>query len=132
MSPALSSSAACEPNARAEPGRGRKGPMAAITTGKRVPVSPRRVGYLGAEAPVTGPGRPRSLDPQGLRHTASTQPMRTAPSALAAVVDGDCDAAVVPIENSVEGGVPATIDALTEHGRLQIIAEVLVPVRFVL
>ncbi|RAF69359.1 prephenate dehydratase, partial [Burkholderia multivorans] len=55
-----------------------------------------------------------------------------AAAALDAVLDGDCLAAVVPIENSVEGGVPATIDALTEHGDLQIIAEVVVPVRFVL
>src|SRR5699024_5122532 len=95
-------------------------------------VSPRRFGYLGPEATFTEAALLKYLDSQGLRDTASTQPMRNAPSALDAVAEGDCDAAVVPIENSVEGGVPATIDALTEHGRLQIIAEVLVPVRFVL
>ncbi|QUL79164.1 MULTISPECIES: prephenate dehydratase [unclassified Brevibacterium] len=95
-------------------------------------MSPRRFGYLGPEATFTEAALLKYLDSQGLRDTASTQPMRNAPSALDAVAEGDCDAAVVPIENSVEGGVPATIDALTEHGRLQIIAEVLVPVRFVL
>lgn len=92
----------------------------------------QRFGYLGPEATFTEAALLKYLDSQGLRETASTEPMRNAPSALDAVVEGDCDAAVVPIENSVEGGVPATIDALTEHGRLQIIAEVVVPVRFVL
>jgi prephenate dehydratase len=49
-----------------------------------------------------------------------------------AVRSGEVDAAVVPIENSVEGGVPATLDALTRSGNLQIVAEAVVPVRFVL
>ncbi|WP_166974621.1 prephenate dehydratase [Brevibacterium atlanticum] len=92
----------------------------------------QRFGYLGPEATFTEAALLTYLDSQGLRGTASTEPMRNAPSALDAVLEGDCDAAVVPIENSVEGGVPATIDALTEHGRLQIVAEVVVPVRFVL
>lgn len=36
-------------------------------------------------------------------------PMASVPSALAAVREGAVDAAVVPIENSVEGGVTATL-----------------------
>jgi prephenate dehydratase len=91
-----------------------------------------RFTYLGPEATFSEAALLKFLDSQGLRETASTEPMRNAPSALDAVVEGDCDAAVVPIENSVEGGVPATIDALTEHGPLQIVAEVVIPVRFVL
>ena len=31
------------------------------------------------------------------------------------LADGDCSAAVVPVENSVEGGVTATLDALWSH-----------------
>lgn len=95
-------------------------------------MSLERFGYLGPEATFTEAALLQFLDSQGLADRVTTQPMRNAASALDAVIEGDCDAAVVPIENSVEGGVPATIDALTEHGRLQIIAEVVVPVRFVL
>lgn len=91
-----------------------------------------RFAYLGPEATFTEAALLKYLEENGLSGSATTQPMRNAASALDSVLDGDCQAAVVPIENSVEGGVPATIDALTEHGRLQIIAEVLVPVRFVL
>ena len=91
-----------------------------------------RYAYLGPEATFTEAALLRYLDAHDLREQATTQPMRGAAAALDAVLDGDCLAAVVPIENSVEGGVPATIDALTEHGDLQIIAEVVVPVRFVL
>lgn len=95
-------------------------------------MSAHRFAFLGPEATFTEAALLKYLDDTGLASTATTQPMRNAAAALAAVLEGDCDAAVVPIENSVEGGVPATIDALTEHGRLQIIAEVVVPVRFVL
>ncbi len=53
-------------------------------------------------------------------------------AALAALRAGDLDAAMVPIENSVEGGVSATLDALSAGEGLVIIGEVLVPVTFVL
>lgn len=91
-----------------------------------------RFAYLGPEATFTEAALLQYLDTHGLRSSAVGQPMRNAAAALDAVLDGDCEAAVVPIENSVEGGVPATIDALTDHGQLQIIAEVVVQVRFVL
>ena len=38
----------------------------------------------------------------------------------------------MPIENSVEGGVSATLDAITASEGMRIIREVLVPIRFVL
>lgn len=52
--------------------------------------------------------------------------------ALQRVRDGEADAAMVPIENSVEGGVSATLDAIASGGALQIVREVLVPIAFVL
>jgi len=52
--------------------------------------------------------------------------------ALQRVRDGEADAAMVPIENSVEGGVSATLDAIARGGALQIVREVLVPITFVL
>lgn len=53
-------------------------------------------------------------------------------SALEMVRLGQVAAAMVPIENSVEGGVSATLDAIAAGDSLQIIAEVLVPISFVL
>ncbi|WP_458780649.1 prephenate dehydratase [Arthrobacter sp. D3-16] len=52
--------------------------------------------------------------------------------ALDKVRDGSADAAMVPIENSVEGGVTATLDAIATGQELRIIREVLVPISFVL
>ena len=42
------------------------------------------------------------------------------------------DAAVVPIENSVEGGVTATLDDVSFGAELRILREILVPIQFVL
>jgi prephenate dehydratase len=53
-------------------------------------------------------------------------------TALDKVRDGSADAAMVPIENSVEGGVTATLDAIASGQELRIIREALVPISFVL
>ncbi|HEY3573391.1 MAG TPA: prephenate dehydratase [Arthrobacter sp.] len=53
-------------------------------------------------------------------------------AALDRVREGSVDAAMVPIENSVEGGVTATLDAIATGQELRIIREVLVPISFVL
>lgn len=58
--------------------------------------------------------------------------MRNVPEALDAVRNGDADAALVPIENSVEGSVPVTLDALVSGEPVVITAEVVLPVGFVL
>ncbi len=57
-------------------------------------------------------------------------PYDTVPAALAATRLGDADAACVPVENSVEGAVPATMDALTEGEPLVAVAETVLDVRF--
>ncbi|HEX2133200.1 MAG TPA: prephenate dehydratase [Actinophytocola sp.] len=57
-------------------------------------------------------------------------PMRTVPIALAAVRAGQADLACVPVENSVEGAVSATMDALAVDEPLVAVAEVVLPVRF--
>lgn len=62
-------------------------------------------------------------------------PFATVGATLDAVVSGQVDAALVPIENSVEGGVSATLDSLTALGAaegisLRIVREVLLPVQF--
>ena len=50
--------------------------------------------------------------------------------ALDAVRAGDADGAVVPIENSVEGSVPVTLDELASGDLLMITREMTVPVAF--
>ncbi|GAA4283462.1 prephenate dehydratase [Brevibacterium daeguense] len=88
-------------------------------------------GYLGPEATFTEAALIQLLEARG--HTdAERVPMHNTEAAFDGLVNGRLDGAVVPIENSVEGGVPATLDALTSHGHLQIIAETLVHVKFVL
>lgn len=64
--------------------------------------------------------------------SAELVPALDVPSALRMARKGEVDYAVVPIENSVEGGVNATLDSLTYHGRLEIKAEMLVPIAFAL
>jgi prephenate dehydratase len=59
-------------------------------------------------------------------------PQPTVAAALAAVRDGEADAALVPMENSVEGSVPATMDGLADGDPLVITREVFRPVAFVL
>lgn len=63
---------------------------------------------------------------------ANRIPSTSVPAALERVASGEVDAAMVPIENSVEGGVTATLDAIAQGQDARIIAEVLVPISFVL
>ena len=49
-----------------------------------------------------------------------------------ALAEDRCDAAVVPVENSVEGGVTACMDALWEHPDLRIARALVLPIRHAL
>ncbi|MCU1523286.1 MAG: prephenate dehydratase [Microbacteriaceae bacterium] len=60
------------------------------------------------------------------------RPVNNVGEALDDVVNGRSVAAMIAIENSVEGGVSATQDALANIPNLRIIGEYLVPVNFVL
>ena len=59
-------------------------------------------------------------------------PFASVDAALAALRAGDLEAAMVPIENSVEGGVSATLDALAGGEPLVVVGEQVVPITFVL
>ncbi|MGA4670500.1 prephenate dehydratase [Propionibacteriaceae bacterium Y1923] len=58
------------------------------------------------------------------------RPYASVVAALNAVRAGEVDAALVPIENSVEGGVSATLDNLGSEPVLRIVREVLLPIQF--
>ncbi|MDQ6753573.1 MAG: prephenate dehydratase [Actinomycetota bacterium] len=59
-------------------------------------------------------------------------PSASAAVALAMVRSGEVDGAMLPIENSIEGGVSATLDAIANGQELRILREAIVPVSFVL
>lgn len=101
---------------------------AAPLTGAAAPRDLRRIGYLGP----AGTFSELALRARPEAATAQAVPCGSVDAALAAVRSGDVDAAVVPIENSVEGGVPATLDALATGEPLVVVGEMLVPVSFVL
>lgn len=63
---------------------------------------------------------------------AELVPFATVAAALDGVRNGAVTHALVPIENSVEGGVSSTLDALAVGEPLVVVREILVPVRFVL
>ena len=65
-----------------------------------------------------------------LGDTCELVPVETVPLAFAAVREGRADAACVPVENSVEGAVSATMDALAEDTPLVVVAEAVLPIRF--
>ncbi|GAA1234041.1 MULTISPECIES: prephenate dehydratase [Janibacter] len=87
-----------------------------------------RFGYLGPEGTFTQMAllswRPAT--------SAEHVPFGSVDAALTAVREREIDAAVVPIENSVEGGVSATLDALASGAPLSVTGEVLVPITFVI
>ncbi|WP_253954035.1 prephenate dehydratase [Schaalia sp. 19OD2882] len=61
---------------------------------------------------------------------AELVPVTSAPAAMEAVRQGRADRAVVPIENSIEGGVNATLDSLSRGEPLVIVSEMVVGVVF--
>jgi prephenate dehydratase len=89
---------------------------------------PTRFAYLGPEGTFAEAAlRTAVASSEGARY-----PQPSVPAALAAVRSGDADAALVPLENSVEGSVPATMDGLADGEPLVITREVFLDVAFVL
>ncbi|HEY2950430.1 MAG TPA: prephenate dehydratase [Micromonosporaceae bacterium] len=91
-------------------------------------VPPARFVYLGPEGTFTEQAlRTIPAAERGTRTAA-----RSVPEALDAVRVGDADAALVPLENSIGGAVPVTLDELAAGDPLVITREVVLPVEFVL
>jgi prephenate dehydratase len=92
--------------------------------GTPVSTPPTRFAYLGPEGTFAEAAlRTVVASPEGARY-----PQPSVAAALTAVRSGDADAAVVPLENSVEGSVPATMDGLADGDPLVITREVFLPV----
>ena len=91
-------------------------------------VPPARFAYLGPEGTFTE----AALRTLPAAAKADLQSHTSVGSALEAVRTGDADGAVVPIENSVEGGVAATHDELANGDPLMITREIHIDVQFAL
>jgi prephenate dehydratase len=89
---------------------------------------PTRFVYLGPEGTFTEAAL-RTIP--AAEHGVRT-PARSVPEALEAVRSGEADAALVPLENSVGGAIPVTLDELATGSTLVITREVVLPVEFVL
>ncbi|MBT2636372.1 prephenate dehydratase [Bacillus sp. ISL-39] len=81
------------------------------------------IGYLGPEATFT------DYAARQLFKEAKRIPFVSIPECMDAVSAGEIDAAIVPLENSIEGSVNLTIDYLVHETDLQIVGEAVVPIR---
>lgn len=88
--------------------------------------STNRYTYLGPEGTFTEQAL-RTLPEAATRELV---PMVSVAAALDAVRAGDAAAALVPIENSVEGGITTTLDQLATGAPLMIYREVLLSIAF--
>jgi prephenate dehydratase len=91
-------------------------------------VPPARYAYLGPE----GTFAEAALRTIPAASKGELQPHVSVTAALDAVRRGEADHALVPIENSVEGSVSATLDELAVGDPLMVTREVLLPVSFAL
>ena len=90
--------------------------------------SPTRFAYLGPEGTFAEAALSSAITTTG----GTRNPRPSVAATLAAVRSGDADAGLVPLENSVEGSVPATMDGLSDGDPLVITREVFLPVSFTL
>src|SRR5699024_10326328 len=88
----------------------------------------RRYSYLGPAGTFTEAALKQVPEAVG----QSWNPVANIGEALADVVEHRSDAAMIAIENSIDGGVSVAQDALATTPGLQIVGEYLVPVNFVL
>jgi prephenate dehydratase len=87
-----------------------------------------RIGYFGPEGTYTHEAMLVSVGRQDV--DVEEVPLPTIYDTVMAVHDGRVERALVPIENSLEGSVNATLDALAhETERVEIVGEVVIPIR---
>ncbi|WP_449280872.1 prephenate dehydratase [Leucobacter sp.] len=92
------------------------------------PATTRRYSYLGPTGTFTEAALRQVPEAAG----QEWNPVTNLGEALGDVVSGFSDAAMIAIENSIDGGVTVAQDALATIPGLRIVGEYLVPVRFVL
>jgi prephenate dehydratase len=90
-----------------------------------------RLAFLG---PVGTYGEQAAQRLAGLERLEDVEfvPQQGIRAVIQALAGGDCPLAVVPVENSVEGGVTSTLDALWEHPDLAVARALVLPIRHAL
>ncbi|MFC0043072.1 prephenate dehydratase [Metabacillus iocasae] len=83
----------------------------------------RKVGYLGPRATFT------HIAVQTMFQRDEHLPYRTIPACVDAVVNGEVEYGIVPLENALEGSVNLTLDYLIHEKRLPIVGEIVLPIR---
>jgi prephenate dehydratase len=116
----------CDP---AGPDRVTRWPVSSLT--EPLPLAASTVGFLGPFGTFTEVALRAALDEEAPDRSARRfLPFVSLEETIEAVSTGEVDCAIVPIENSIEGSVPATIDILAhEVDNLQIVREVRHPIR---
>lgn len=82
-----------------------------------------KIAYLGPESSFSHQAARRQFPKAQLAACA------TIPATMEAVVEGSADLAIVPVENSLEGSVHATIDHLSRNLALTVYSEIVLPVK---
>lgn len=90
-----------------------------------------RLAFLGPVGTYGEQAAHRLAELEGLE-PVSFVPQQGIRAVIQALAAGDCEAAVVPVENSVEGGVTACLDALWEHPDLAVARALVLPIRHAL
>jgi prephenate dehydratase len=89
-----------------------------------------RIGYFGPAGTYTHEAMLASVAQLGIESDIDEVALPTIYATVMAVHDGEVERALVPIENSMEGSVNATLDALAhETERVEIVGEVVMPIR---
>ena len=89
-----------------------------------------RIGYFGPAGTYTHEAMLASVAQLGIESDIDEVALPTIYATVMAVHDGEVERALVPIENSMEGSVNATLDALAhDTERVAIVGEVVMPIR---
>jgi prephenate dehydratase len=94
------------------------------------PRFPMRLAYLGPAGTYGEQAAKRLAALEGME--AELTPQQGIRAVIQALAAGTCEAAVVPVENSVEGGVSTCMDALWEHPELAVRRALVLPIRHAL
>jgi prephenate dehydratase len=90
-----------------------------------------RLAFLGPAGTYGEQAAIRLAELEGLS-TVELVPQPGIRNVVQALASGSCDGAVVPVENSVEGGVTACLDALWDHPDLAVSRALVLPIRHAL
>jgi prephenate dehydratase len=90
-----------------------------------------RLAYLGPVGTYGEQAARQLMELEGLAEVTYA-PQAGIRAVIQSLATADCDAAVVPVENSVEGGVTTCLDALWEHPDLAIRRALVLPIRHAL